>query len=153
MGFWGRKRFPHRARKALFPGLYDLSLQLQVKHLQPDMKGGRNKGQTVEHCTLMGSKGGKKKNASCSTVPVCSMGIAWHFCKAHCIVEIQDKHVMLSSHDTAILSGFCLTYRNAGKESILWRLAQQETGWIFLWLLLDYYINYMVVCVCRNQTQ
>lgn len=113
LGFGGRKRFPCRARKALFPGLYDLSLSLEVKHLWPDMKGGRNKGQTVEHCTLRGSEGGK--NASCSTVTVCSMGIAWHFCKAHCIVEIQDKHIVLSSHDTAFLRGICLAYRNAGK--------------------------------------
>lgn len=38
-----------------------------------------------------------------------------------------------------------------GKHFVVAAVA--ETGWIFPWSLLDYYIYYMLGCVCRNQTK
>lgn len=73
--------------------------------------------------------------------------IPWSFGKAHSVVGMQDVCVALSSGDTVILGDFLLTERNFVVAGVA------HTDWLFLWPFLDYYIYYMVGCVCRQQAQ
>lgn len=42
-----------------FPVFSNVSVCLEVKHLWPDLRGGRNKGQAVDHYPMRGSKCGR----------------------------------------------------------------------------------------------
>lgn len=118
------------------PVFSNQSVCLEVKPLWPHLRGGRRKGQPVDHYPLRGSRHGR----TCFPLyhgPLAKPTVLWG-CRTS---------VLHSLHVTLILEDFYLTDRNFVVAGVA------HTGWLFLWPLLGYYIYYMVGCVCRQPTQ
>lgn len=88
----------------------------------------------------------------CTTVTAYFPGMAWHFCKAHVVLGMQECYALFMWR--CVILGDFLPYVQACWEGKHFAAAGvADTGWLFLWSLLDYYIYYMVGCVCWNQAQ
>jgi len=62
--------------------------------------------------------------------------------------------VLHSFRVTLCNSGRFLPYiQECGERKHFAAAGVADTGWLFLWSLLDYYIYYVVGCVCSNQAQ